>query len=340
MSSLVWPFGRLKLLGVPDDIRHFFKGDFLKHLSLSFIFSFLCFMPGFAQVRLVDGVVLHTDNQALFAFTPDKSVIKIDLNTGAIIWQNKSVDQPLGLVEGSLVTLVDGARNAGQMQLVFVNPDTGQALQRAVVGLPLNEAVHRNIDNSVDSAFSMQMEMVDTGLQLWWQSSKQNISPVLMSGNQSRTPQIRSCSFTYNLSTQALTATNQASPAPTPTAPTLIAKPAQLANVEGRVFASNDGQHWLVPKRVGDSADRYPYEWQIFQASDGQYLGQIANETTLLPFVVRGDLVIFVAQPFLFFNGQSYDEYAMRLRAVNLKTQAEVWTRDIRDTKYRGVLPP
>jgi hypothetical protein len=60
----------------------------------------------------------------------------------------------------------------------------------------------------------------------------------------------------------------------------------------------------------------------------------------MAPFVVSGSRIVYVAQPAMRVEGKKMIEEPLRLRALDLKTGAEMWTALVTDTAYRGPFPP
>jgi hypothetical protein len=57
------------------------------------------------------------------------------------------------------------------------------------------------------------------------------------------------------------------------------------------------------------------------------------------PFVVVGNRLIHVAQPTTRREGSKVIDQPLRLRAVDLATGQEIWSRELRSTAYNGPFP-
>jgi len=68
-------------------------------------------------------------------------------------------------------------------------------------------------------------------------------------------------------------------------------------------------------------------------------LGSFPAEVSMSPFVVIGKRLIHVAQTGLLAEGGKLIEQPLRLRAVDLTTGRELWTREILDPEFRGQIP-
>jgi hypothetical protein len=58
------------------------------------------------------------------------------------------------------------------------------------------------------------------------------------------------------------------------------------------------------------------------------------------PFVVSGSRILYVALPSVHKEGGKMIDEPLRLRALDLKTGAEMWTAVLTDSAYRGPFPP
>jgi hypothetical protein len=104
-------------------------------------------------------------------------------------------------------------------------------------------------------------------------------------------------------------------------------------------FASADGRHVLASVRTGNDTSAKPYEWTISDRATGAVLGSFAAEVSMSPFTVAGKRLVHVVQPSLVVEGGKLVEKPLRLRALDLATGRELWTREILDTEFRGAIP-
>jgi hypothetical protein len=104
---------------------------------------------------------------------------------------------------------------------------------------------------------------------------------------------------------------------------------------------SADGRYLLVSTRVEpDPAAGQPYLWSVHAVETGNAVTRMRSEVSAVPFCVLAARLVHEARP----SGRRVDgtwvERPLRLRAVELATGAEVWSRPLRDTAYRGPFPP
>jgi hypothetical protein len=108
-----------------------------------------------------------------------------------------------------------------------------------------------------------------------------------------------------------------------------------FAGADGRAFYSEDRAHVLVSRRVANS----DYAWSLHMP-DGTLLGKTLSRLSFSPFVVREGMLLFVSQPSERRVGEVMQFVPLSLRAVDLQSGAEAWSREIRDTRYQGPFPP
>ncbi len=102
---------------------------------------------------------------------------------------------------------------------------------------------------------------------------------------------------------------------------------------------SADLRHLMVTSPLpGAGAERYL--WSIFSLTTGERLGEVRRLTSVPPFCVFGHILLYQSQPFGRRIEGRWVEEPLKLRAIDLRNGTEVWSRLVRDTAYRGLLPP
>jgi hypothetical protein len=117
---------------------------------------------------------------------------------------------------------------------------------------------------------------------------------------------------------------------------TVVGPPASApTNVE---LQSVDGQHMMRSAPLSDPANlRAPYRWTITTAA-GETVGVIDAPIGLAPFIVQGSLLIHVAPTGGYREGNQFIRTPLRLRAIDVRSGAELWTVPVLDATF--VLPP
>jgi hypothetical protein len=103
---------------------------------------------------------------------------------------------------------------------------------------------------------------------------------------------------------------------------------------------SADGGHVLASERVADDSVWEKYLWTIYDRSTGEPIGEFRTFRSLAPFFVSDSMVIYETPPAARQVQGNLIEEPLKIRAVNLPTGKEVWSREVRDTTYRGPFPP
>jgi hypothetical protein len=103
---------------------------------------------------------------------------------------------------------------------------------------------------------------------------------------------------------------------------------------------SVDGRHAVVSERLTEEDGGNRYRLTFYDRASGTRLGEMRSRLPLLPFVISGSRVIFETRAFARRSGLEMIQEPRSLRAVDLATGTEVWRRPVRETTYRGPLPP
>jgi hypothetical protein len=103
---------------------------------------------------------------------------------------------------------------------------------------------------------------------------------------------------------------------------------------------SADGGHVLASERVADDSVWEKYLWTIYDRSTGEPIGEFRTFRSLAPFFVSDSMVIYETPPAARQVQGNLIEEPLKIRAVDLSTGREVWSREVRDTAYRGPFPP
>ena len=129
---------------------------------------------------------------------------------------------------------------------------------------------------------------------------------------------------------------------------TLLAPPKSLTmskeesqlEVEGTLFMSLDGKHLLASNLTGEDVEWEQYTLTVFEKKSKKRLGEFKSHLSTVPFVVQDSQIVFTTGAFTRRVGEKLVKQPLKLRAVNLNDGQETWSHEIRDTEYRGPLPP
>jgi len=105
-------------------------------------------------------------------------------------------------------------------------------------------------------------------------------------------------------------------------------------------YPSADNTHLLVSSRARATRTPSSYDWQIFLLTTGERVGELRLGLPAAWFFVTGSLLVHEVQSQAQLTSGAWTEEPRKLRSVDLDTGAEQWTWPLRDTAYRGSLPP
>ncbi len=101
---------------------------------------------------------------------------------------------------------------------------------------------------------------------------------------------------------------------------------------------SADDRHLLASRR--DASDSSLWEWAIYSLETGQRAAELREDTPAARFFLSGPVLIHETNVTVRRVAEQELVEPAKLRAIDLATGTEIWSRAIRDTKYRGPYPP
>jgi hypothetical protein len=93
-------------------------------------------------------------------------------------------------------------------------------------------------------------------------------------------------------------------------------------------------------ERTGDETVKEKYTLTIFDRKTQERVGQVKSHTSVVPFFISDSLFVNETQPYIWRNKNELVEEPAKIHGLDLKTGNEVWVRPVRDTSYRGPVPP
>jgi hypothetical protein len=306
--------------------------------------------PG-TTLALRDGVVVDAARSIAYVMHPQGGIQAIDLQQGTALWRSTEGERPLGLM-GDL--LVAQARPGEDGDLRIVALDVRQkGIRSSEADLPMPAGVRAEVADSLKHAFQITASPSRDRILLSWQAQEFAGLPGREADEREnerdadsgdRRPRVVRKAFGRgeqdSLHGTALFDPRSGSLSPV-TAEAKAAGPrAGAVSLPSagpeRLFASADGRHVLASRRVeGDTS----YTWKISDAATGAVLGSFRSDVSMAPFTVVGTRLFYVALPGLRLEGSKMVEEPLRLRALDIATGSELWSRDIRDTAFRGPFP-
>jgi hypothetical protein len=105
-------------------------------------------------------------------------------------------------------------------------------------------------------------------------------------------------------------------------------------------YPSADHRHFLMSRRDKTSLDHVGYDWIVFSLASGGPVAKLKLGIPAAWFFVTGPLLVHEVQSQVQMNDGSAILEPRKLRALDLQTGEVKWVWALRDTAYRGSLPP
>jgi len=310
--------------------------------------------PAAPAVELRPGVIIDTARQIAYVMNPKGGIDAVRLARGQLVWHSNEAARPLTATGGVLVAQVEVPNAGNELRLRTLDTNSGRMRREMTHVLP--GGTRATVVGTVEGALLVQATATSTEATLMWEFEARPLQGVRPGALDIDAPPDERAVAPLQQQPQAAVQPASGivrvdlqkggtSAAPRDdrvalTARTLEAGPeVRIAAITGQQFVSVDGRHVLASERIADDSVWDKYRWTIFERATGRRVGAIADYRSHAPFIVAGGIVYYETGPFERRTDAGMVSEPLRLRAVNLSTSAVVWTRDIRDTTYRGPLP-
>jgi len=304
--------------------------------------------PGGATLH--EGVVISPQHG--FAYLMRRGGIDaVDLASGAVRWRSDKAAKPLALVGDRLIAQTGRGGNA--LDLVDLDARSGAA--RESVRIPLPDGVAATLVDTPAGSFRVRAEAAGSELVVRWEATgvavaAQGYMPAASEGLapslDGQGTNVVAGEAVLDLASSSLAL--KAGPEIRRTQSASMARAAleelsapAVAGAEGRQMLSADGRHVLVTERV-DVAEHplQRHRWTLYERDSGTRLGSVPALVSATPFLVVGTTLYHPAPAHAVRQNNRFVEQPAVLRAVNLKTGAEMWKASVLETAFRGPFPP
>jgi len=300
---------------------------------------------------LLEGVVIAPRLGTAYLMRPGGGINAVDLASGAVRWRSDSAAKPLALAGDRLIAQAD-SRGANALELVALDARSGAARDSVRISLP--EGIAATVVDTAASSFRVQADTSGTQLVVRWESTvnapAQGYLPADDEG-QAPTggPTVVAGSAVLDLASASLRVKDEpavrlASSATLSRAALEELQAPAVAGASGRQLLSADGRHVLVTEPMkGAGSTLYRHQWTVYERASGARLGSVPALVSAAPFLVVGKTLYHVAPAHAVVREgreRGFAEHPAALRAVNLATGAEVWTKAVGETSFRGPFPP
>jgi hypothetical protein len=273
---------------------------------------------------LRDGVVVDPAAGTAFVMSPSGGIDAIDLATGTSRWKSAAASKPLVVTGDSLVAQA-APGDGEQLVVVALDKADGATKRRTDVALPKD----------------LKAQVGDTPAQ-----------KTLVRGLLSGTHVVVAWAIESRLARGV--ASDNGDVEQTTGAATIDPETGAAAELRGSAAANDvlsglsasemtqlrsvDGQHIVRSEGSSDARNfRTPYRWTITTAA-GEAVGIVDSPVALAPFVVSGSQLLYVAPAAGYRDGNRFVSEPLRLRAVDLRSGAQLWAVPLLDASF--ALPP
>jgi hypothetical protein len=292
---------------------------------------------GGSSLELSRGIVVDDEGGVAYVADGLGHAQAIDLASGQRRWRSDAIGLPLALANGRLLVL-SGHVDRRAERIDLLDPGTGD--KHAHLDLPLPEGVQAVVLPRPERRFEVVMSGSGSSLRLHWQYTTRALR-----GDQpeegATAASTRSGAFDLDL---AASRAHVVSEPAVPNLPRLIPNlqgDERLAQVSGPQFRAADDRHVLASEPVSDAQFGTAYRWNIHLRGDGAKLGSVKAPQSTAPFIVRDTTLIARVEPYaLRQSGGDLQYRNARLAAFDLVSGKELWSHDVIDARFRGLMPP
>lgn len=289
---------------------------------------------------LYDGVVVDSASGAAYVMSPRGGVDALELATGNVIWNSRDAAKPLLIKDGKLLAQARPGKD-GELVVVALDAKAGKPAGRVDIEIP--GFVRANVLDGPSRKFRAQaFEAADGAVVVTWTAEEGRALQGLVEPEEDGTPvqDAAAAAKTPTLSgaVKIDVAAGRAVPVSGAEPRSLTAQVAGDA-IDARQIRSIDGRHILRSERNPEGGLWNRYRWTITDAA-GVKLGSVEAPVSMAAFVVSGNQLFYVAQPSVRREENKLVEQPLRLRALDLRTGAELWASAVVDSTYRGPFPP
>ncbi|MEP7009564.1 MAG: hypothetical protein ABJC13_04505 [Acidobacteriota bacterium] len=317
-------------------------------------------VPVRASQVLGDGAVVDSIRGIAYLAQPQGGIEALDLSTGQAVWRSAAAAKPLALAGGTGEALLAQMEpgTGGVLRIATLDPRTGAEKGRGELALPAG--LWASVTDNLRGTFRLRAAAVHDGgsILLAWTATAAaplhgfvppdlSLRVPIGAAVAAPTPAAKVGGFERGAA-RLDPVTGRITPVADSEVVALAAAidrglaPGGAAEVAGASgpsgFASIDGRHALTSERVAGSL--HTYRWSISVRQTGSVLAVLDVPVSFAPFVVVGGKVIYLAQPSLRRENGVTIGQPLRLRALDLQTGAESWQAVVRDSAYRGPIPP
>jgi hypothetical protein len=120
-----------------------------------------------------------------------------------------------------------------------------------------------------------------------------------------------------------------------------LAPSQRIDGLGDRQFRSADDSHILAPEARSDDTFGTVWRWRLASRSEGLLETTLDQSFALAPFLMLEERLLFQAPPMGYVKASGgWEQHGLRLVMHDLAEGRELWSVELLDREFRGVLPP
>jgi len=274
---------------------------------------------------MAPGVVVNPRNCVVYMMNPNHRIDAVEVSSGALLWSTNNGAKPLMLVGKRLLAQAEPQGDAAILKLVVLDVQRGgSVLLRTQIPMP--KGVAALIDQGPGRTFELDARQRADEVEIEWRFLNPRVGGQATSGPAMDVRELEGC-VRINVRTGR------------------VGPPASRCRTKNRKVASAtvsaDGRFVMTTKRgIADVRGLPTYTWEICELDTGMLVGEMPASISYAPFFVCHRKLVFQSPPIRRRVDGRWIEQSLGLRAFDLEHRSFTWSRKLRDTTFRGPLPP
>lgn len=294
-----------------------------------------------ADIEIAPGVFADRDGKRVYLSNPSGFPEARDLDDGRLLWTGDEPALLLARVEDRWLALGQAGRYGWGMMLM-IDAATGKVQDRIAFDLP--ESVSAAVGAEPMRRFDARVENSGSNLRLHWRYAARPLRGALLiedgavasEGIELEGVLDVQINGTRTLAVPRLDVT----PQPLRASPDL-APSQRIEGLGDRQFRSADDSHILAPESRSDDTFGTVWRWRLASRSEGLLETTLDQPFALAPFLMLEGRLLFQAPPVSYAKASGgWEQHGLRLVMHDLAEGRELWSVELLDREFRGVLPP
>lgn len=298
--------------------------------------------PAQAAVELAPGLWVDQESQRAFLSNPSGLPEARALSDGRLLWTG---DEPARLLlqMGAHWLALGQPEQVGWGRLLVLDSASGRQVKQLPFELP--QGVSATVGAEPQRRFDARAEAIGDGVRLHWRFEAQPLRGALLedSGAAVASEGISDegvVDIDFSGARALALPRRDVKPQPLPRGPDL--QPEQrITGLGERQFRSADDAHVLAPEPKQDSQFGIVWRWNFASRARGRLDASLELPFALAPFLLQDAHLLYQAPPLSYARADgSWQHHGLRLVMHELESGRELWSAELLDTVFRGVLPP